>query len=303
MELEDEGEEELSNPNSDPEQEPTDTELAHILVHALAGIANFQTMRVRGHCGKRTIQLLLNSGSTHNFIDSSLARRLGCKVSEVPPMIVRVADGGQLGCGRMVNGFTWKMQGKEFVTDVLLLPLGGCDLVLGVQWLSSLGPILWNFKELTMQFQYLGEKVMLRGSQDKQLRHVNASRMGKILKQGGELSSIQLLLAAYTRPQLLPSTSTTKETVPQDLATLISHFPAVISEPTCLPPLRTDFDHRMPLNEGTNPINMRPYKYPLVQKDIIENLTQELLDHGVIRNSTSPCGVSEEKRWGMEDVY
>ena len=39
----------------------------------------------------------------------------------------------------------------EFVSDILLLPLGGCDLVLGVQWLSTLGVIKLDFKHLRME--------------------------------------------------------------------------------------------------------------------------------------------------------
>jgi hypothetical protein len=32
------------------------------------------------------------------------------------------------------------------------LPLVSFDIVLGVQWLRSLGPILWNFSALSMEF-------------------------------------------------------------------------------------------------------------------------------------------------------
>lgn len=45
------------------------------------------------------------------------------------------------------------MQGHVFITDSYVLILAGCDMVLEVQWLRELGPILWNSKELTMQFQ------------------------------------------------------------------------------------------------------------------------------------------------------
>ena len=34
------------------------------------------------------------------------------------------------------------MQGKEFKADMRLIPLGGCDKVLGIQWLALLGPQL-----------------------------------------------------------------------------------------------------------------------------------------------------------------
>ncbi|GJY10820.1 putative mitochondrial protein [Tanacetum coccineum] len=42
--------------------------------------------------------------------------------------------------------------------DVMLLPLRGCEMVLGIQWLSTLGTIQWNFKDLIMKFYYKGQK-------------------------------------------------------------------------------------------------------------------------------------------------
>lgn len=56
-----------------------------------------------------------------------------------------------------------KMQRYEFVVDAYVLALGGCDVVLGVQWLSALGTILWNFNELTMRFSHKDREVLLRG--------------------------------------------------------------------------------------------------------------------------------------------
>ena len=49
------------------------------------------------------------------------------------------------------------------MSDILLLPLGGCDLVLGVQWLSTLGVIKWDFKHLRTEFTYHGYPLILRG--------------------------------------------------------------------------------------------------------------------------------------------
>ena len=39
-----------------------------------------------------------------------------------------------------------------FVVDLNGLSLGGCDVVLGANWLSTLGEILWDLKLLTMKF-------------------------------------------------------------------------------------------------------------------------------------------------------
>ena len=44
-----------------------------------------------------------------------------------------------------------------------LLELGGCDIVLGTQWLSTLGVISWNFKKLLMGFMFKGRQILLQG--------------------------------------------------------------------------------------------------------------------------------------------
>jgi hypothetical protein len=38
------------------------------------------------------------------------------------------------------------------------IDMGGCDIVLGVEWLRTLGPILTDFKEITMQFNQEGHR-------------------------------------------------------------------------------------------------------------------------------------------------
>jgi hypothetical protein len=34
--------------------------------------------------------------------------------------------------------------------------MGGCDIMLGAEWLRIIGPILMDFKELTMKFHQEG---------------------------------------------------------------------------------------------------------------------------------------------------
>lgn len=46
-----------------------------------------------------------------------------------------------------------------------LLPLSGCDLVLGVEWLAELRPIIWDFKNLKMEFTTKRKQHVLRGQQ------------------------------------------------------------------------------------------------------------------------------------------
>ncbi|KAJ8443512.1 hypothetical protein Cgig2_016995 [Carnegiea gigantea] len=65
---------------------------------ALAGINAYQTMRLAGKAGKHTLQILVDSGSTHNFLDVEVARRLHCQLKRIPQMLVTVVDGNKLTC-------------------------------------------------------------------------------------------------------------------------------------------------------------------------------------------------------------
>lgn len=55
-----------------------------------------------------------------------------------------------------------------------------------------------------------------------------------------------------------------------------------------LPPHKGVFDYTIPIKPNVEPVNIRPYRYPLKQRDIIEQLIQEMLHRGIIRNSVSP---------------
>jgi len=125
-----------------------------ISINAMHGHSGFNTMRVNGHKGKKTLHILIDSGSTHNFLDEQLARKLGCKLEPITRQLVAIADGNTLQCQYICRQFSWTLLGTESVSDILLLSLRGCDLVLGVQWLSTSGVIKWDFKHLRMDFNY-----------------------------------------------------------------------------------------------------------------------------------------------------
>nr|GEW12079.1 hypothetical protein [Tanacetum cinerariifolium] len=64
---------------------------------------------------------------------------------------------------------------------------------------------------------------------------------------------------------------------PSKLDPLLLEFADVFKIPKCLPPRRS-YDHKIPLKEGIQPINIRPYRHPSTQKDAIESMVEELLE-------------------------
>ena len=76
--------------------------------------------------------VLIDSGSTHSFLDEDMARKLGCEVSNSHPLLVTMANENKVLSQSSCLGFCWEMNGEKFVAYFRLLKLGGCDVVLGV---------------------------------------------------------------------------------------------------------------------------------------------------------------------------
>lgn len=71
-----------------------------------------------------------------------------------------------------------------------------------------------------------------------------------------------------------------------DLLAILQEFSDIFEEPKTLPPQRND-DHKIPLKLGSEPVHMKPYMYPYIQKNEIEKLVKEMLQSGIIRPSVS----------------
>lgn len=127
-------------------------EESQVSLLAVSRSSTNQTMRICDSIKKKAITILIDSRSTHNFLDPTVAKRTSCTIQCVSPMNVPVADGTKIISDAICKQLKWNMQGEDFRADLKLLPLGGCDMVLGIQWLVELEPVLWDFKELTMEF-------------------------------------------------------------------------------------------------------------------------------------------------------
>ena len=133
-----------------------------VSLHALEGTFNFQTMRLKGVVGKRSLCILIDSRSTHNFIDTRVTAMVGCVLESIAKLKVVAANGNELRCREICRGFSWTMQGQQFKANVMTLPLDNYDLVLRVQWLVELGDITWNFEKLNMKFQVGSREYILQ---------------------------------------------------------------------------------------------------------------------------------------------
>lgn len=193
---------------------------------------------------------MVDSGSTHTFIHD-VARRLGLDIKHRPGLTVAVANGERLHSPGICAATTIYIHGEAFVVDCCALALDGFDVILGVQWLKTLGPITWDFKALSMAFQYQGRAILWHS-----------------------IDGTGVSMAALTATRDL-------------MDALLLEYNDLFQEPQGLPPPRRH-DHRIHLLPGTAPVAVRPYRYLQLLKDEIERQCDEMLAQGIIRETVSP---------------
>jgi hypothetical protein len=66
----------------------------------LAGINTPQTLNIKGYIKNKKVIVLIDSGSTYNFIHYKLTKDLNCFAYLVPEFQVMIADGGTINCSR-----------------------------------------------------------------------------------------------------------------------------------------------------------------------------------------------------------
>ncbi|KAK6121452.1 hypothetical protein DH2020_044798 [Rehmannia glutinosa] len=119
---------------------PIPMEEVQMSLNAITGEDGVTTMRLFGEVNGHRLHILIDSGSTLSFIQESNAKKLGCQLEAVKPLLVKVANGQRMVSSQRAKGFSWKMQGHAF-TYPRVLQNEGCDLILGGDRLKSRTPI------------------------------------------------------------------------------------------------------------------------------------------------------------------
>ena len=163
--------------------EQSTADCATISVTALSGAAHPKTIQLRALVGNQVVLILVDSGSTHTFVDQALLSRI--KVTGEPlnrPMKVKVANGELVQCSEKVSQLTWWIQGHNFTNTMHVLPLGGHDIILGMDWLEQWGVMQCHWAEKWIQFNYSGQEVKLQGVLPATLVEITEVTVEQLLK-------------------------------------------------------------------------------------------------------------------------
>jgi Retroviral aspartyl protease/Retrotransposon gag protein len=263
--------------------EPAEPEIS---LNALLGRYCPKSMRMIGCIHSSPVQVLIDGGSTNNFISSRAAHFINLTASTTTPFRVRVGNGATLQCTAVCQEVPLLIQSHQFTTDLFILDLEGSDVILGVQWLETLGPVTTDWSHLTMTFSFNGRPIQLQGDNSLQAQVISTSSLHKLVTADGITSSFMCMAATSSDFTAHLQVNDSQSIVAAAIQPLLQQFADLFVAPTGLPPNR-NIDHRIPLKAGTDAVNVRPYRYPHFQKNEIERLVAELLQSGAIRPNRS----------------
>nr|GFA94191.1 putative reverse transcriptase domain-containing protein [Tanacetum cinerariifolium] len=198
---------------------------------------------------------------------------------------VELADGKIIGVNIIIRGCTLNFMNYPFNIDLMPVPLGSFDVIIGMDWLTKYhGVIICDEKIVRVHFGR--EMLIFQGNGDNQreesrLNIISCTKAQEYLSKGCDV-----FLAHVTTKEAKDKSEGKRL---KDVL-IVRDFPDVFPEDLPgIPPARL-VEFQIDLVPGAVPIARAPSRLaPLEMKELAEKL-QELSDKGFIRPSSSPWG-------------
>ncbi|XP_016178641.1 uncharacterized protein LOC107621117 [Arachis ipaensis] len=212
---------------------------------------------------------LYDTGASHSFISFAKVEELGLKESELP-FDLHVHTPHQivmtrLGCRQV----SFKLEGRDFVHDLICLPMVGLEMILGFDWLSK-NRVLLDYFERTIRFMSEGKN-------------------GAVVATGYYLNSVMVHCSGEEcQGYVLFAANALGDAQNLDQILVVRDFPEVFLEdiPEFPPPREIEF--AIELVPGSGPVSIASYRMALIELAELKTQLEELLNKMFIRPSVSP---------------
>ena len=273
---------------------PTPTPAPDAKIASLASTSSTNLLETTIEVEGNTFKALIDSGATHNFIDSNVASTLAS--SHRAKLLrhhrrVRLAN-GQLSTSRHNIKLAYTLGNTFSGTDTFMTTeLHQYNFILGQEWLHRHDPaITWSTSTVTFQD---GSSFIANGStRAPRLHLLQASSM---FRQLCKTTTTEVFLATVRDTSKDDDSASTEVKTDQTptwtsgLHALLEEFSDITAPPTGLPPHR-EWDLAIDLTDDSKVPQQRTYRMsPLELKEVHRQL-EEMLESGWIRPSTSRFG-------------
>lgn len=192
-------EDEPEDSKNDSLQEFEENTEDEVSLNSLSNSMNPRIFRIMAQHGKETLEVLIDTGSHNNFIQEALVSELQLTWEDTKRFKVYMGNGNFLLCSKICRGVELSLQGHLFEVDLYVLPICGLDIVLGMQWLQTLGPCVHDHKALTMEFNWKGSRIQLAGSSEVVTHQLSFTQLHSMLREG-EVKDVYKLTALTSEP-------------------------------------------------------------------------------------------------------
>nr|GEU40460.1 putative reverse transcriptase domain-containing protein [Tanacetum cinerariifolium] len=229
----------------------------------------------------RYAKILFDTGADRSFVSTTFSTSIDITPTTLENHYdVELADGKIIGVNTIIRGCTLNFLNNPFNIDLMPVPLGSFDVIIGMDWLTKYHRVI-IYDEKIVRVLFGREMLIFQGNGDNQREE---SRLNIISKPKTSRRRSNLRMCRL---------SDFLEVFPEDL-------PGI-------PPAR-QIEFQIDLVPGAAPLAWAPYRLALSKmKELAEQL-QELSDKGFIRPSSSPWGapvlfVKKKDRSFRSSVY
>lgn len=92
-----------------------------------------------------------------------LVKKLQLYINPIRLFFVSTGRGKKLVCSKVSRKNPLKMGEITLFVDLFLIDLSSTNIILGMQWLKSLGLVSFQFQDLSMQFDWRGKTICSKG--------------------------------------------------------------------------------------------------------------------------------------------
>lgn len=204
---------------------------------------------------------MLDSGATHNFIAPTFVTKTKLKQRGINNYEVLLGTGVTVKGMGACREVKFTINNLEFEADFISLELGNANIILGIQWLRTLGKCQVDWETHEMSFVYKGTSVTICG--DPTLHNTKMSLKTLMTTSESKESIWGLANLNGQRKE------TDTRQIPREIELVLDRFEQIFAEPTSLPPVR-EREHAINLISGAGSISVKPYRYPHCQKEEME---------------------------------
>nr|GEW50069.1 putative reverse transcriptase domain-containing protein [Tanacetum cinerariifolium] len=231
-------------------------------------------------------KILFDTGADRSFVSTTFSALIDITPTTLENYYdVELGDGKIIGVNTVIHGCTLNFMKHPFNIDLMLVPLGSFDTIIGMDWLTKYhGVTICDEKIVHLPFGR--EMLIFQGNGDNQreasrLNIISYTKAQEYLSKGCDV----ILANGTTKEAKDKSKVKQLEDVP-----IVRDFPKVFPEDLPgIPPARP-VEFQIDLVPGAIPVARAPYRLaPSEMKELAKQL-QELSDKGFIRPSSSPWG-------------